>query len=98
MPPETALRVVLEGDVGLDCHVDTAALTYHGNGFALFEVVDHTLPLYDAAYLEKAPTLQGAYYRTLLPKLNHEDAKVRETAAAALRLGLSALAGREVQL
>lgn len=98
LAPETALRVVLEGDVGLDCHVDTAVLAYHGNDYALFEVVDNTLPLYDAAYLEKAPTLQGAYYRALLPKLNSEDAKVRETAAAALRLGLSALAGREVQL
>lgn len=95
--PETAVRVVLEGDVGLDCHVDTAALAFHGGEYALFEVEDRTLPLYDAAYLEKAPTLQGAYYRTLLPKLNSEDAKVRETAAVALRMGLSALAGREVQ-
>ena len=96
--PETALRLVLEGDVGLDCHVDTGALAFLGEGLSLFEVVDRTLPLYDAAYLAKAPTIQGAYYRALLPKLNHADAEVRELAAQALRLGLSALAGREVQL
>lgn len=98
LPHETALRLVLEGDVGLDCRIDTGALSFLGEELALFEVIDRTLPLYDAAYLAKAPTLQGAFYRALLPKLNHEDAEVRETAAQALRLGLSALAGREVQL
>ena len=91
-----ALRLSLEGEVGLDCHVDRAALEPLGDSLALFEIVDRTVPLYDAAYLEKAVTLQGAYYRTLLPQLRHEDAQIRATAAEALRLGLSALSGREV--
>lgn len=96
LPANTALRLCLEGDVGLDCHVDKAALEPLGDSLALFEVADHTMPLYDAAYLEKAVTLQGAYYRTLLPQLQSEDAGVRAVAAEALRLGLSALSGREV--
>ena len=94
--PRTALRLVLEGDVGIDCHVDTAQLERLGSGLALFEVQDRTLPLYDASYLEKAPTVQGAFYRALLPRLQSRDAEERELAAEALRLGLSALAGREV--
>ena len=94
--PRTALRLVLEGDVGVDCHVDVAQLAAIGADYALFEVQDRTLPLYDAAHLEKTLTLQGAFYRALLPRLQSKDAAERELAAEALRLGLSALAGREV--
>lgn len=94
--PATALRLVLEGDVGLHCHADAFQLSRVGAHLALFEVQDRTLPLYDAAYLEKAPTVQGAFYRALLPRLQSASAEERELAAEALRLGLSALAGREV--
>lgn len=93
----SAVRLILEGDVGLGCHADIAQLARAGAGLALFEVIDRTLPLYDASYLEKAPTVQGAFYRALLPRLQSADAGERELAAEALRLGLSALAGREVQ-
>ena len=96
IPPRTALRLVLEGDVGVDCHADVAQLSLLGTELALFEVQDRTLPLYDAAYLEKAPTVQGAFYRALLPRLQSRDLEERELAGEALRLGLSALAGREV--
>lgn len=95
-PPRTALRLVLEGDVGVDCRADTAQIALLGAELALFEVQDRTLPLYDAAYLEKAPSVQGAFYRALLPRLQSKDNEERELAAEALRLGLSALAGREV--
>ena len=96
VPSRTALRLVLEGDVGIDCHVEVAQLSSLDTGLALFEVQDRTLPLYDAAHLEKSPTVQGAFYRALLPRLQSKDADEREVAADALRLGLSALAGREV--
>ena len=62
----------------------------------LFEVRDDTLPLYDTAYLLQDPGLCGAFYRALLPRLQSAVAEERELAAEALRLGLSALAGREV--
>ncbi len=95
-PSRTALRLVLEGDVGTECRADVAQLLPLGSELALFEVQDRTLPLYDAAYLEKAPTVQGAFYRALLPRLQSKDVEERELAGEALRLGLSALAGREV--
>lgn len=96
LKPDTALRLTLTGDVGLGCHVDAAALARLGESLALFEVEDKTVPLLDAAALEKAPTLQGAFYRALLPRLQSEDAAVRALAVEAFRAGLAALAGREV--
>jgi hypothetical protein len=62
-PSRTALRLVLEGDVATECRADAGQLLALGSELALFEVQDRTLPLYDAAYLEKAPTVQGAFYR-----------------------------------
>ena len=75
---------------------DYTSRLFPSNSASLFEVQDRTLPLYDAAYLEKAPTVQGAFYRALLPRLESRDAEERALAGEALRLGLSALAGREV--
>lgn len=94
--PDTALRVRLTGSVGLSCYVDTARLLSLGKEFSLFELRDETLPIHDGAYLEKDPTLKGAFYRALLPRLNSADAKERALAAEALRLGLAALSGKEV--
>jgi len=96
LAPETALRLLLTGNVGLNCHPDTAALAMLGTELALLEVVDETLPIYDAAYLEKDPTLRGAFYRALLPRLQSADASERAVAASALRLGFAAMAGKEV--
>lgn len=96
LPPETAVRVELTGQVGLDCRVNMAALQPLGAGFALFEVRDLTVPVYDSAYLEKDPTLRGAFYRALLLRLQDGDSEVRAVAAAALRMGLAALSGGEV--
>ena len=93
---ETALRLTLVGNVGISCRPDPASLGALGERFALFQVLDETLPIYDAGYLEKDPTMTGAFYRAMLPRLEDADARVRTTAAAALRLGLAALAGKEV--
>ena len=96
MSDDTALRLILEGDVGLSCRVDKAAIEGCGTSLALFEVRDETMPMLDAAYLEKDPTMRGAFYRAMLPHLNDTDASKRAPAAEALRLGLAALAGKEV--
>lgn len=93
---KNALRVRLTGEVGLACRCEPAALNALGAVFALFEVKDETVPIFDAAYLEKDPTLRGAFYRALLPQLTGEDAEARAVAAEALRLGFAALSGREV--
>lgn len=93
---DTALRLSLSGNVGLACSPDTVALLSLGERFALFEVTDETLPIFDAAYLEKDPSMRGAFYRAMLPRLTATDAETRATAAEALRLGFAALAGKEV--
>lgn len=95
-PAGTALRVRLVGNVGLSCRVEIPRLATLGGSLALFELRDETLPLYDSDYLEKDPTLRGAFYRALLPHLRAADAETRATAAEALRIGFAALADREV--
>lgn len=94
--PHTSLRVRLTGEVGLSCQPDRRALMALGEEFALFEVRDETVPLLDSGYLEKDPTLRGAFYRAMLPRLSDADPETRTVAAKALRLGLAALSGREV--
>ncbi len=93
---ETALRITLCGNVGLDCQVDPLRLASLGASFSIFEIRDVTLPIHDGVYLEKDPTLRGAFYRAMLPRLRSGDAEERAVAAEALQLGLAALAGREV--
>ncbi|MBO4217829.1 MAG: DNA repair exonuclease [Clostridia bacterium] len=56
------------------------------------DVRDRTAPAYDFDALKGDLSLRGAFYRTLLPKLNSDDERERETAEKALRLGLEALA------
>ena len=55
-----------------------------------------TLPLLDADKLSADPTLRGAFYRSLAPMLASSDESERETAARALRYGLTALAGGDI--
>ncbi len=94
--PETALRVVLCGEVGSLCVPDSVAIARLGVQYALFEVRDETLPLYDKALLEKDPTLRGAFYRAMQRRLASDDATTRAVAAEAMRIGLAALSGREL--
>lgn len=97
-PAGTALRLTLTGEVGLACRPDPAALAHCGAALALFEVRDETLPVFDAGYLEKDPSLRGAFYRAMKPRLESADPEIRAVAAAALRDGFAALAGKEVSV
>ena len=92
----TALRVTLTGEVGADCTVSPHALARLGDAYALFEIKDATLPLLDRAVLLTEPSLRGAFYRAMLPRLESTDEATRQLAGEALRMGLAALAGREV--
>ncbi len=95
-PETTALRVVLSGEVGTDCVPDTVALARLGRAFAIFEIKDQTVPLFDREVLEREPTLRGAFYRAMRGRLDAADPTERAVAAEALRLGLAALSGREI--
>lgn len=96
LPSGAAVRVQLVGEVGAACHADEAALLALGEEFALFEIKDRTLPLFDSDLLAKDPGLRGALYRILLPRLTSSDEEERALASEALRMGLAALSGREV--
>lgn len=96
IPTGSAVRLVLCGEVGVSCTPDTVAIARLGEAYALFEVKDETLPVYDRTFLERDPGLRGAFYRAMQPRLNSEDLEERAVAAEALRMGLAALSGREL--
>lgn len=93
---DTCLRVVAEGAVAPGLSLlslpDAAAL-----GLFSVEYSDRTTPTYGAAFLEKDLSVRGELYRALLPALTSGTAEERAVAARALRMGLSALAGGDVE-
>ena len=93
---ETLLRIKFTGDVAPAAEVPVDAIRDLCGGLAYVEVIDETSPLFDYDYLAADPTIRGAYFRELLPKLRSIDAREREVAAMALRCGLSVLGGGEL--
>ncbi|MBO5219763.1 MAG: DNA repair exonuclease [Clostridia bacterium] len=93
---DTALRLRLTGNVADDFRLAPAFLAEQFPQLFLLEVIDETLPLLDADKLSADPTLRGAFYRSLAPMLASPDESERETAARALRYGLTALAGSDI--
>ena len=97
LPEKSAVRVQLSGEVDADCSISTHALMRLGEEFSLFEIKDKTTPLFDRTRLLCEPTLQGAFYRAMLPRMESADEQTRLIATEALCLGLAALAGKEVE-
>lgn len=99
---ETSLRLSLEGEVCLGYAPNLAAIRANledSLGDRLPDpllLLDRTLPIFDAAYLESDPTIRGAVYRTLKPKMLTGTPEERADAANALRVALAALDGRGV--
>ncbi len=93
---ETLLRIKLTGDIAPQLEIPTEAIRALTEGLAYAEVIDETSPLFDYDYLAADPTIRGAYFRELLPKLRSLDPREREVAAMALRCGLSVLGGGEL--
>lgn len=89
----TALRVSLCGSVSPN-FAPPSSLSAQELGLDLFELINETSPVFDAAFLENDLSLRGALYRELLPALRSEDRSERMVAAQALRIGLAALDGR----
>lgn len=79
------LRVILVGSVTPDFTPGTLAKDES------ITLVDRTVPTFDTDALRADPGIRGTFYRSLLPMLESGDPGKRETAAEALRLGLSAL-------
>ncbi|MBQ7475473.1 MAG: DNA repair exonuclease [Clostridia bacterium] len=93
---DVTLRLTLTGAVSEDLKIDTAALLPLGDRLWSFSVADETVPIWNASSLSSDPTVRGEFYKILEPMLNSSDPKERKTASAALRYGLSALAGESV--
>ena len=93
---ETLLRLVIEGDVAPVAEIPVEEIKAAAAQLSYLEIVDETAPLFDYDYLAADPTIRGAYFRQLLPKLRSADPKEREVASKALRFGLSVLTGGEL--
>ena len=98
MGEDTLLRLRLFGTVPPTWKIDMSALTAQAFGLYYLEVRDESLPVLDHGELMNDISIRGAFYRELLPKLKSEDAEERRIAAAALRYGLSTLAGNDVEI
>ncbi len=94
---DTLLRLTLTGIVPPSLKIDVEALRAKlSPGLFYLEILDRTLPLYDAGALEKDPSVRGAFFREFLPLLQTGTPEERAKAARALRIGLAALAGEDV--
>ncbi len=93
---DTLLRVILEGNVAPGLDISPERVEKGIRALYSFELIDHTLPLYDADSLKNDPTIKGAFFEALLPMLEGGDTEQREAAALALRYGLAAIDGNDV--
>ncbi len=93
----TLLRIELTGYVPLELRIDTASLESElGEKLFCLELEDNTVPLYGAEQLKKDPTILGAFFNELLPMLENGTAEERRLASKALRAGISALRGEDI--
>lgn len=93
---DTSLSLTLTGTVSFELVIDTEALSETKTALRTLKVKNNTLPVLSGEDLEKDITLRGELYRTLLPKLESSDPTERRTAAAALRIGLFAIDGKNL--
>lgn len=93
---DTTLRVILTGTTAPHVLPDTASISEQLTSLYGIEILDRSLPLYDDEFLRSDISIRGEFYRTMLPKLTNGTPRERETAAWALRYGLSALAGENI--
>jgi len=93
---DTLLRVTFEGSVAPDLRILPADFASAVTELYSFEMIDRTLPLFDAEKLSADNTIRGAYFRKLLPLLQNGTQDEREIAAAALRYGMGALDGADI--
>ena len=90
----TILRVTFTGAIDPELAIDKTAVEAALSWTASVSVRDHTSP--SLSFSEDDPTVRGEFCRLLSPLLGSADPAERETATAALRLGLSALSGNDL--
>lgn len=93
---DTALRVILTGSVPPSYTPSPAHICEQVTGLYKIEVVDDTVPLYDADALMEDMSVRGEYFRTLVRKMKEGTPEERKIAVQALRIGLCALEGKPI--
>ena len=93
---DTALRVILTGSVPPSYTPSPANICEKITGLYKIEVIDDTVPLYDADALMEDMSVRGEYFRTLVRKMKEGTAEERKIAVQALRIGLCALEGKPI--
>lgn len=94
---EVSLRLILDGAVSPDVSIRLSDVRSCLKRPEYLELRDETIPLFDVERLKKDPTIAGAFYRRLEKNLLSDDPAVRRRASFALRFGLSALCGRDIE-
>ena len=92
---KTLARIDLCGAVAPGTRLPLGARAEEFGIYAL-DVRDRTSPTWEAEYLERDMSAKGKLYRILLPRLTEGTPEERACAAAALRVGLAALDGRDI--
>lgn len=90
---DTILRLTLTGGVDPDIDIDIGVIEAKLSHPAELCVRDHTTP--SLTFAEGDMTVRGEYVRLLMPHLRSADAKERETALLALKMGLAAMSGND---
>lgn len=94
---DTLLSLTLTGSISPDVNLsDSAMLDFISQGLFHAWLINCTDPLFGSELLASDPTVRGAFFNALLPKLKSDEEETRITAAAALRYGLSALHGDNI--
>lgn len=91
-----AVRFTLTGELPADYQPSPSAIAAMTVGLAAVTITDMTRPTADRAALAADPTLRGEFYRALEQDLESADAAVRERAQLALKFGMAAMAGRNL--
>ena len=93
---DTTLRVILSGSVSPAYTPSQKSIAESITGLCRVEIVDDTVPLYDADALMEDMSVRGEYFRTLVHKMKEGTAEERRIAVQALRIGLCALEGNPI--
>ena len=93
---EYIFRLRLTGDVSYD--IDAALLRQRFAPLGVAEIVSETVNSYGSLALDEDYSLRGEFYRILKPMLLSENIEERKRASRALKYGLSALSGSEIDI
>ena len=95
--PDALLRVRLTGQISPEIALYPYKLDAASVGIFYLEVEDASVPLLNCEELKNDISVRGAFFRELLPMLQSENEDERRTAADALRYGLAALDGNDIE-